>query len=249
MAVKDTQWVLARKPTGKRHIVQAYTASATLNPSMSGRVCTNLGATGNITLTLPTLPAAKATKGVTYTFTVQAAYSIAINPGASGAIYWGGVKLADDADITLSTIGNRLTVTSDGSGDWIVTDSDLGAPFEVSATPAAYTDRVIYVANRAVRVIGFSLAYSTAEATAANLRVQLTKDTGTNAPGAGTDLLTDNSGAGVSLKATANTTYSGTITGTAATSALAAGNRLSLDFEAAATELAGLTVTVMLLPI
>lgn len=113
-------------------------------------------------------------------------------------------------------------------------------------TAADCTDRTIFVANAAYQVTGCSATFSTAETTAANLRVQLTKDTSTDAPGAGTDLLTNNSNNGISCKGTANTPVAGTLTGTAANLQLASGNRLAIDFEAAATELAGFHITVYL---
>jgi hypothetical protein len=120
---------------------------------------------------------------------------------------------------------------------------------EVSAHIGAaglMVDQTFFVANRAYTVTGARFVHATAETTAANLRVQITKDTGTNAPGAGTDLLTNNTNAGFDGKATANTVQTATLTATGASLALAAGDRLSLDFEAAATELAGVTITVSL---
>jgi hypothetical protein len=85
-----------------------------------------------------------------------------------------------------------------------------------------------------------------AEATAGSLSLQVVKDTSTNAPGAGTNLLTNNTNAGFNCKSTANTVQTGTLSTTASDLQLAAGDRLALDFSAGATELVGVTVTVTL---
>ena len=113
----------------------------------------------------------------------------------------------------------------------------------------AMVDQSFFVANRAYQVTAAKEVHAVAESTATNLRVQVVKDTSTNAPGAGTDLLTNNSSAGFDCKATANTVQSGTLTATVASLQLAAGDRLSVDFEAGATELVGCTITVTLIPI
>jgi hypothetical protein len=120
---------------------------------------------------------------------------------------------------------------------------------EVSAhvgAAALMIDQTFFVATRAYQVTAVSFVHAVAETTAATLRVQVTKDTSTNAPGAGTDLLTNNTSAGFDCKATANTVQAGTLSATATDLQLAAGDRLSLDFTAGATELVGVTVTVSL---
>lgn len=114
---------------------------------------------------------------------------------------------------------------------------------------AAMVDQSFFVANRAYQVTAVRFVHAVAETTAATLLVQVTKDTSTNAPGAGTDLLTNNTNTGFDCKATANTVQAGTLTATAASLQLAAGDRLSVDFSAAATELVGVTITVSLKPI
>lgn len=132
-------------------------------------------------------------------------------------------------------IARKVTTNSEGA--------DLLSGGDIVVTPAAFTDRTVYIATAPCVVTAVSAVYATAETTAATLRVQLTKDTGTDAPGAGTDLLTNTSGAGFDLKATANTVQAGVLVAEA-TRTLAAGDRLGLDFTAAATELAGLVVTI-----
>lgn len=110
-------------------------------------------------------------------------------------------------------------------------------------------DQAFFIADRAYRVKAISEVHSVAGNDAGAVNLQVVKDTGTAAPGAGTDLLTDNANAGFNLKGTANTVQNGTLTGTAASLALAAGDRLAVDFAGTLTTLAGVVVTVMLEPI
>jgi len=117
----------------------------------------------------------------------------------------------------------------------------------IGQTTEAATDRVFFIANRAYQVTAIKQVHSVAAGGASKL--QVTKDTGTDAPGAGTDLLTNNTNTGFDLNATANTVQSGTLTGTVASLQLAAGDRLALDFANTIQSTAGLCVTVTLVPI
>lgn len=81
--------------------------------------------------------------------------------------------------------------------------------------------------------------------------VQLTKDTSTNAPGAGTDLLSNTSNTGFALgtaAATANVPQVGTFQTTAGLLDLATGDRLSVDYAGTLTSVAGVVITVSLIP-
>lgn len=110
-------------------------------------------------------------------------------------------------------------------------------------------DQAIFTADRAYQVVSVTEIHATLGTDGSAVNVQLTKDTGTNAPGAGTDLLTNNTGAGFDLKATINTLQTGALTATLASLQLAAGDRLSLDYAGTITALAGVQVTVYLKPI
>lgn len=107
-------------------------------------------------------------------------------------------------------------------------------------------DQAFFVADNAYLVTAISYVHSTAGSDGSAVNLQITKDTSTNAPGAGTDLLTDNSNAGFNCKATANTVQNGTLVSSEATRTLAQGDRLSLDFAGTVTALAGVVVTVSL---
>lgn len=125
----------------------------------------------------------------------------------------------------------------------------VGAEFTVKANLPLNGDNVdqcIFQAPFACQVVGVQEIHAVAGTDGSAVNLQLTKDTGTNAPGGGTDLLTNNSNAGFDMKGTANTIQNGTLTGTVANLQLAVGNRLSLDFAGTITTLAGTQVTVYL---
>lgn len=126
-----------------------------------------------------------------------------------------------------------------------------GGTFTVTfnlAANASLADQAFWIADRDYEIVAIAEVHSTAGSDVGAVNLQVTKDTGTNAPGAGTDLLTNNSNAGFDLKGTANTVQNGTLTSTAASKRLAAGNRLAVDFAGTLTALAGVVVTVTLTP-
>lgn len=147
----------------------------------------------------------------------------------------GGVSLATLTVTGASTFTGAVTASGG------LTGQNFQVTFAGQTTEAA-TDRVIFVAPVACQVVAVSQVHSAAAGGASKL--QLTKDTGTDAPGAGTDLLTNNTNTGFDLNATANTVQSGTLVGTAATLQLAVGDRLALDFANTIQSTAGLCVTV-----
>ena len=111
---------------------------------------------------------------------------------------------------------------------------------------ASLADEAFFIADRSYDVVAVAQIHSAAGTDAGAVNLQVTKDTGTAAPGAGTDLLTNNANAGFNLKGTANTVQNGTLVSSAATKRLAVGNRLSVDFAGVLTALAGVVVTVTL---
>lgn len=105
-------------------------------------------------------------------------------------------------------------------------------------------DQCIFIATRKCEVVEISEVHSVAGNDASAVNLQVTKDTGTNAPGAGTDLLTNNTNAGFNMKGTANTVQTGSLVSSKTTKRLDVGDRLSLDFAGTLTTLAGVVVTV-----
>jgi hypothetical protein len=97
---------------GIRKSIEAHTANDVLALAESGSVHTNLGATGVVTLTLPSA----AVQGTTFAFGVQSAHELRIAPGAAA--------IRDDSGQTAgkyksaSAIGASLTLVADSNGDW-----------------------------------------------------------------------------------------------------------------------------------
>jgi hypothetical protein len=98
---------------GVKKTVEAHTSDDTLTAAESGSVHTNLGATGAITLTLPT----SAPAGTVFTFAVQAAQELRIDPGTA--------TIRDDSGQTADkyksadAVGECLSLVADSNGDWV----------------------------------------------------------------------------------------------------------------------------------
>ncbi|HIJ72273.1 MAG TPA: hypothetical protein HPP87_13105 [Planctomycetes bacterium] len=97
---------------GVKKTIEAHTADDTLEATESGSVHTNLGASGAVTLTLP----ASAFAGTIFTFAVQSAQELRVDPGAA--------SIRDDSGQTAdkykyaNSIGASLTLIADSNGDW-----------------------------------------------------------------------------------------------------------------------------------
>lgn len=97
---------------GVKKIIEAHTTDEALTAAESGSVHSNLGATGAVTLTLPT----SAPAGTVFTFVVQAAQELRVDPGTA--------TIRDDSGQTADkykaadAIGECLTLIADANGDW-----------------------------------------------------------------------------------------------------------------------------------
>lgn len=97
---------------GIKRTIEAHAGDDTLATAESGSVHTNLGATATVTLTLPASPAV----GTAFTFAVQAAYELRVDPGSAA--------IRDDCGQTsgkyksASAIGASLSLVADANGDW-----------------------------------------------------------------------------------------------------------------------------------
>lgn len=138
------------------------------------------------------------------------------------------------AGVQVTNSAGAQTTASDSTG------STFFAQYFLPATLAAVADVPFFVATRACRVIAISEVHGVAAGGTSTL--QVTKDTGTTAPGAGTDLLATP----FNLNATANTVQSGALSATPADLVLAAGDRLSVDFANAIQATTTLAITVEL---
>lgn len=90
-----------------------HTSDNTLAVAESGSVHSNFGATGAVTLVLP----ASAPAGTVFTFAVQAAQELRIDPGTA--------TIRDDSGQTADkyksadAIGECLSLVADSNGDWV----------------------------------------------------------------------------------------------------------------------------------
>ncbi len=97
---------------GVKRDIEAHTSDDVLAVVESSSIHTNLGATGTVTLTLP----ASAPEGTVFTFAVQAAQELRIDPGTA-AIRDSSGQTADKYKST-DVIGGCLTIVADSNGDW-----------------------------------------------------------------------------------------------------------------------------------
>lgn len=113
-SITDCRWqiVCPYGAGGVKSVIEAHTGNDTLQAWESGSVHTNRGATGVVTLTLP----ATAPAGTEFTFAVQAAQQLRIDPGTKAIRDTSG-QTADKYKWA-SAIGECLKLVSDANGDW-----------------------------------------------------------------------------------------------------------------------------------
>lgn len=198
----------------------------------------------------------------------QAGGAITITSGAAGATGVAGVvsiavgaATAGNGSVLTLTGGNGAGGTNAGGNINLIpgTAVSTGIPGEVAvnsvtgiwevnwqqflgaSVPVSGTSYPVYLACRAMRVKGVKVVCSS---TATVPTVDVTKDTGTTAPGAGSTVLTG----AISFSGTANTVVSGTLISTVATLTLAAGDRLSLKWGGTVGSITGAVVNILLTP-
>ena len=98
---------------GLKRTIEAHTADDTLTATESGSVHSNLGATGTVTLILP----ASAPEGTVFSFAVQAAQELRVDPGT--ATIRGDSGQTADKYKAANAVGECLTVVADLNGDWV----------------------------------------------------------------------------------------------------------------------------------
>lgn len=147
--------------------------------------------------------------------------------------------------------GDRLTIKFTG-----VLTSLAGVVLNVFSFPGQKEETAVYnmlanaslatqsfwVANRDQQVTGISLSYTVAGTDAGAVTIDVTKDTSTQAPGAGTTMLSATANA-KSASFINTPTFLG-LTATTATLSMLAGDRISIKFTGVLTALAGVVLTV-----
>lgn len=161
--------------------------------------------------------------------------AVVISAGASagGTNSGAHVNLVPSPAVSTGTPG---TVQVNGNA------SLMCGSYYFTGTPAA-TNQVFYIATRPMILASISQVHSVAAGGTSTL--DITKDTGTDAPAAGSAVLQ----AAFNLNATANTVQTGTLSATVATITLAAGNRIAVKFNHAIQSSEGIVVTACMAPL
>jgi hypothetical protein len=169
-------------------------------------------------------------------------------PGPGMAALAVAAKLGGGSGATTVGGGSGPTTIGGGSGLTTINGQIQGPPMlktvkyneclnaSVGTTP-------FFIADQAYIVVAITYVAKTA-GTGSVPTATVTHDTGTQAPGAGTSLLTGT----FDCTTTANTVVNGTLTATTAALTLATGDRLSVLFAGTLTSLAGVVVTVTMIP-
>jgi hypothetical protein len=97
---------------GLKKTIEAHTSDDTLETAESGSVHSNLGATATVTLTLP----ASAPAGTVFSFAVQVAQELRIDPGTA-TIRDSSGQTADKYK-SANAVGACLSLVADSNGDW-----------------------------------------------------------------------------------------------------------------------------------
>ena len=106
---------------------------------------------------------------------------------------------------------------------------------------AGHITKNVFVADRAYQLVSVEEAHITASTSGT---LQITKCTGTQAPGSGVNMLTGT----ISTAGTADTVVAGTLSATAANSLLADGDRIAFVTGGTATNYVGGALTIVLRP-
>jgi hypothetical protein len=105
-------FMLPYEAGGIKKTIEAHTSNDTVTITESGSVHSNLGAAGTVTLTLP----ASASAGAVFTFAVQTAQELRIEPGTA--------TIRDNSGQTAgkyksaNAVGACITFITDSNGDW-----------------------------------------------------------------------------------------------------------------------------------
>lgn len=259
--------------SGSQYLVNIATAAAStanpLNVATRGVDTLVVSRTGDVTITALNGTTGGGTTGSAVSITAgqgastSAGGAVTITSGAGGstsgaagaiAITAGSATSANGASVTI-TAGAGAGGTNAGGNINLVPGAAVstGTPGEVQIAgnsglfticfnqPANTTTHTEFVATRACRVKAISAVFSVAS-TSGSMNLQ--KNTGTTAPGAGSQLLSGS----MSLSGTANTVVNGSLVASVATLTLAAGDRISVSLGGAMTSLAQCQVSITFAP-
>lgn len=178
--------------------------------------------------------------------------TICLNSSTYPGEYATGMNAAGTADVNMIGIDGSNNVVFPTQSSFPAGIASIGGQFQnpPMLKTVTYNETLnasigttpFFIADQPYTVVAINYVNKTAGTGTGTVTV--THDTGTAAPGAGTALLAST----IAVTAVANTVTPGTLTATTAALTLAAGDRLSVLFAGTLTTLAGVVVTVTLLP-
>lgn len=208
---------------------------------LTGGLGTGTGAGGAITITSGAAGATGVAGVVSITVGAAtagngSAMTLTGGNGAGGTASGGNINLVPGTAVSTGVPG-EVTVNS-VAGTFEVSYT---SPLMTTAVPATGTAQPIYVATRAMRL---KKAYCSVVTHGTSETISLTKDASGAAPGAGTAML-----AAVMTPAVSNTPVTQAASSTIAIATLAAGDRISFLTGGTIGTAAGLTITLLLVPV
>ena len=122
MSAYQTKFLLENDPTSKRLKVITRTSDYSLGVKDTGAVCTNLGAAGTVTFTLP----AGRRVGDNFTFSVATAQILRIDPGDASDTITDNATGTNGAGqyIQNNYLGGHIKLVYIGSNRWISVSED-----------------------------------------------------------------------------------------------------------------------------
>ncbi len=227
----DSQFFIANEACIITKIVECHSTAGTSTPTLDIKKCTGTQAAASGTTCLTTAFATDSTINVPVTGTLSATASVLrMDPGDRLAVDFTGTT-------TLAGVVVVVTVTPMVQRKHVV--------FALQKNGNLGVDQAFFIADRTYEVLAVTQVHSVAAGGAS--KVQVTRDKATDAPGAGVDLLSNNTNAGFDLAATAQTVQVGTFVD-ARFNFLLAGDRLAVDFADAVQSTAGVVIAVSLAP-
>lgn len=186
----------------------------------------------------------------TGTLTTQYPNALYLNPGDTlSVLFTGTISTLAGVVVTVTLIAVNSGLTTPAVASIASNQTVISNPSVPSNTAAYFVRRQadlsttpFFVANTSMVITGVYAIYATAFAS--TITIDVTKDTGTNAPGAGVSILS----AAMAGTGTANTLIIPTLNSTATRLTMAAGDRLSVKYSATTTG-AGVCIVVVFAPL
>lgn len=236
-ALRTQTIFIAKRPMAVRSIMEIHSTAESTAATCTLAIFkdTSTQAPGGGSTTMVGTFDAKATANTLQTATLLSV--TADGMPANGLILAAGDRLSVVVSATPTELAG-VTITMFATPGQKETSASYLVP-----TAAAQTTQAIFIANRDLEIASAAFVCSAISTDAGAVSLDVFKDTGTNAPGAGTSCLA----AAINCKTVAaNTVVTPALTATATVLRLAAGDRIAVKITGTPTALAGVAVMVFL---